>query len=77
MTLTGAQAKAARQLLSWPQYRLAAELGVSQTEIARFELGKRRLSALQTSVLKRALEAAGIEFTNGDQPGVKLMRNWN
>jgi transcriptional regulator with XRE-family HTH domain len=72
MTITGAQVKAARQLLGWPQYRVAAELGVSQTAIARFELGKGRLSALQTSVLKRALESAGVEFTNGGEPGVKI-----
>jgi transcriptional regulator with XRE-family HTH domain len=74
MTLTGAQAKAARELLGWPQHRVAAELGVSQSAIARFELGKGRLSALQTSVLKRAFEAAGVEFTNGGEPGVKLSR---
>jgi transcriptional regulator with XRE-family HTH domain len=74
MTLTGAQLKAARELLGWPQHRVAAELGVSQSAIARFELGKGRLSALQTSVLKRAFEAAGVEFTNGGEPGVKLSR---
>jgi hypothetical protein len=39
--------------------------------VARFERGepfeKRTVEAIQ-----RALEAAGVEFTNGDQPGVRL-----
>ena len=33
------------------------------------ELKERTIEALQ-----RALEAAGVEFTNGDQPGVRLTR---
>jgi hypothetical protein len=29
---------------------------------------------LSVDALRRALEAAGVEFTNGDQPGVRLTR---
>jgi hypothetical protein len=35
----------------------------------RDELKERTIDALQ-----RALEAAGVEFTNGDQPGVRLTK---
>ena len=69
--ISGEQVKAARVLLKWPQYRLAAEIGVSQSEINSFESGKARLSVLQTSVLKRVLETAGIEFVDGE-PGATL-----
>jgi hypothetical protein len=44
---------------------------VSQDTVSRLERGEdlmpRTLEAIQ-----RALETAGVEFTNGDEPGVKL-----
>jgi hypothetical protein len=45
---------------------------VNATTIKDYERGKRRISAIEMSVLRRVLEAAGIEFTNGDGSGVKL-----
>jgi hypothetical protein len=30
------------------------------------------VTAYQQALLRNALEAAGVEFTNGDEPGVKL-----
>jgi transcriptional regulator with XRE-family HTH domain len=71
MTITGEQVKAARALLKWPQHRLAAEIGVSQSEINSFESGRTRLSVLQASVLKRILETVGVEFADG-APGARL-----
>jgi len=38
---------------------------------ARFERGD-ELKERTIEALQRALEAAGAEFTNGDQPGVRL-----
>jgi transcriptional regulator with XRE-family HTH domain len=70
MTLTGAQVRAARTLLGWPQHRLATELGISLSEFASFEAGKSQLTVLQTSVLKRVLDRAGVEFE--DDGGVRL-----
>jgi hypothetical protein len=32
------------------------------------------LDRIFVSMQQRALEAAGVEFTNGDQPGVRLTR---
>jgi hypothetical protein len=44
---------------------------VSTDTIASFERGD-GLKERTIEALQRALEAAGIEFTNGDQPGVRL-----
>jgi predicted transcriptional regulator len=70
------QIKAARALLGWSQDDLAARSGVSQPTIKRLEaqggdLGGR---AETGEKLRRALEKAGIEFTNGDALGVRLKR---
>ena len=66
MTLTGAQARAARSLLGWTQNRMADELRTRLSEYASFEAGKSQLSVLQTSVLKRVLERSGVVFDAAD-----------
>jgi transcriptional regulator with XRE-family HTH domain len=71
MTITGQQAKAARQLLRWSRAKLAAETGVVAATIAKFEDGKELPAMLDLSVVRRMLNDAGVEFTEG-QPGVKL-----
>jgi transcriptional regulator with XRE-family HTH domain len=71
--ITGEQVKAARKLLGWSQLALALEAGVTQGTIANFETGKKHLSVLSISTVQAALEAAGVEFTNGGgEPGMKL-----
>ena len=42
--------------------------------VQRLEAQQGRLRATTTTVdsLQRALEAAGVEFTNGDRPGVRM-----
>jgi transcriptional regulator with XRE-family HTH domain len=61
----------ARVALGMGVRELAALAGVSPDTIARLERGEPlRESTLQT--IQRCLEAAGVEFTNGDQPGVRL-----
>ena len=74
MTITGEQVKAARRLLGWTQDTLAVETRVSPTIISHLETGRRRVAVLSVSVIQRALEEAGVEFTNGDRPGVKLKK---
>ena len=73
---TKAQLRAARALLSWTQAALAERSGVSLPSIKRLEVGEGplriRLDTLQK--LSGALETMGVEFTNGDAPGVKLRR---
>ena len=70
------QVKAARALLDWSQERLAAASGVSIPTVRRLEAmdGELRGRAETAERLRAALEAAGVEFTNGDAPGVRLRR---
>ena len=53
---------------------LAAAAGVSAMTVTRFENGHSRGYDDTVEKLRRALEAAGVEFTNGDQPGVRMKK---
>src|SRR5215471_2247196 len=72
--VTKAQLRAARALLEWTQSVLSERSGISLPTIKRLEPGDGVLSANHQTVLalERALEAAGVEFTDGDRPGVRL-----
>jgi transcriptional regulator with XRE-family HTH domain len=72
VSITPAECKAARKLLGWSQMALALEASVDQSTVWKFETGKSQASGLSASTIKRTLEAAGVEFTNGAEPGVKL-----
>ena len=63
----------ARAAVGWGVRELAAKAGVTANTVTRIENGA---DAKQSTIemLQRALEAAGIEFTNGDQPGVRLSK---
>jgi len=70
------QIKAARALLGWSQDELANRSGVSQPTIKRLEakggdIGGRAETGAK---MRAALEKAGIEFINGDAPGVRLRK---
>ncbi len=69
--------RAARALLRWDQQDLAQASEVSLPTIKRLEARPGVLNAHRPTVsaLRRALESAGIEFTNGDVPGVRLRRD--
>ena len=67
------QCRMARAALGWGGRELAAAAKVSTDTVARFERGD-ELKERTIDALQRALEAAGIEFTNGDQPGVRLTK---
>jgi predicted transcriptional regulator len=68
------QIKAARALLGWSSSDLAAAASVSQPTIRRLEAEKGELGGYARTAKKLidALERAGIEFTNGNSPGVRL-----
>jgi transcriptional regulator with XRE-family HTH domain len=74
MIVTAAHFKAARHLLGWSQSRLAGEAGVSATTVGYIEGGVRPVPASTSLRVQQTLEAAGVEFSNGGQPGVR-MRN--
>jgi transcriptional regulator with XRE-family HTH domain len=63
----------ARAALGLGVRELATAAKVSIDTVARFERGD-ELKERTIEALQRALEAAGVEFTNGEQPGVRLSR---
>src|SRR2546423_573799 len=53
---------------------MPARAKVATGTIVRLERGE-ALKERTIDAIQAALEAAGVEFTNGDQPGVKLIKN--
>ena len=47
---------------------------MSVVTVRNFENEKSIPQRASAEVIRQALEAAGVEFTNGDAPGVKLKR---
>jgi hypothetical protein len=74
--ITSEQVRAARALIRWEQRNLAEASKVSLPSIKRLETTPGPLSAQPRTVdaIRTALEAAGVEFTNGGEPGVKLKK---
>lgn len=73
--VTCAQIRAARTLLGLSQPEVALAAGVSSMTVKRAEgSGKPAASAEAIRVVQAALEAAGVVFTNGEEPGVKLRK---
>ena len=73
--------KAARLLLGWNQTLLGARSGTSMHTVRMFErsgqVGKlygRTDQVDAVGVIRATLEAAGIEFTGGHAPGVRLRK---
>jgi hypothetical protein len=68
----------ARRLLGWTIIKLAVTSGLRRDTVRIYErIGN--MPALTAEVrhsriaaIRAALESAGVEFTNGDAPGVKL-----
>jgi DNA-binding XRE family transcriptional regulator len=70
-----AQSRAARGLLRWNQDDLASVAAVSSVTVRNFENEKSTPRRATLAMIQRALEDAGVEFTNGGQLGVKW-KNW-
>jgi hypothetical protein len=75
--ITGAQIRAARALLRWSADDLAkhTKLGVATVRRAEATDGPPSITEANGEAVRAALEKAGVEFTNSDQPGVKLIKN--
>ncbi len=71
--ITVTQCRMARAALDWGVRDLAKHAHVGTNTVARFESGK-PANASTILLIKQAFEAAGIEFTNGDAPGVRVRR---
>jgi transcriptional regulator with XRE-family HTH domain len=73
--VTIAQVRGARGLLGWSQTALADAAGLSEPTIKRYETTVAKVSPEAVSKIVDALKAAaGIEFTNGGRPGVRLRK---
>jgi transcriptional regulator with XRE-family HTH domain len=68
------QLRMARAAVGWGVRELAKKAGVAANTVTRIENGA---DAKQSTMdrLQHALEAAGVEFSNGDQPGVRLTKD--
>ena len=74
ITITSGHLRAARALLGWSQNELSRKSKVALGTIRRME-GFEAAVIARTDTLARvisALEKAGIEFSDGGGPGVKL-----
>ena len=75
MLTTGNQLKAARALIEMEQVELARRTGLSVNTIQNMERSAGRPiagRAANVHAVQAALEGAGLEFLNGDRPGVRL-----
>ena len=69
------QCRAARGLLDMSQSLLAEAAGLSLSTVVGYERQRRRVSDELIAAMKAALEAAGVQFTNGKRPGVRMRKS--
>ena len=74
MPITPSQCRGARAMLGMDQARLAELALINRNTVMDFESGKRTPTRANVQAIQDALERAGVEFTNGDQPGVRLRK---
>lgn len=67
------QSRMARAALGLGLRDLARAAKVSVDTVVRFERGD-ELKERTVDALRQAFEVAGVEFTNGDRPGVRLSK---
>jgi transcriptional regulator with XRE-family HTH domain len=72
--ISGAQIRAARNLMGWTARDLSQRAVVSVSTVNLIENAKGLPSTTreQVAAVRAALEEAGIEFLDGDAPGVRL-----
>ena len=74
MLINGTQCRMARAALRMSVRELATIAKVATDTIGRLEADK-ELKPRTVEAIQRALEKAGVEFTNGNRPGVRLTRS--
>jgi transcriptional regulator with XRE-family HTH domain len=74
--ITAAQCRAARGLLDWSQLDLAKQAGVGIVTVRQLEASTHEPRRATLDVVRRALEAGGVEFIdeNGGGAGVRLRK---
>ena len=71
--MNAAQCRMARAALQLGVRDLAQLAKVSPATVVRFEASV-ELKERTVDAIRSALELAGVEFTNGDQPGVRFRK---
>ena len=74
MTLSPAQCRAARALLNWSQEDLVRHSKIIKKTIADFERGATSPRKQTLAQILAAFDAHGIEFLDGNRPGVRTVR---
>jgi transcriptional regulator with XRE-family HTH domain len=75
--ISGPQLRAARAMAGLDRHQLADKAGISVQSVRRLEaMGRIRANVTTVDSLQRALEAAGVEFTDdgGVRPDVRMGR---
>ena len=72
--MNAAQCRMARAALQLGVRDLAEAAQVSPTTVSKLERGE-PLYPRTVDAIRTALEVAGVEFTNGDAPGVRLRKS--
>jgi predicted transcriptional regulator len=70
--ILGRQLRAARRLLNISQAELAGAAGIHPPHLAKIEAGSIDARPGTIAKLREVIESRGVEFTNGDNPGVRL-----
>ena len=73
-SFSAAQCRGARGMLAWNQGQLADAANVSRMTVVEFEGGRRAPHPNNLAAIRTALEAAGVVFTDGEEPGVRLRK---
>lgn len=71
LKIDGRHISAARDLLKMTQDELATAAGVSRHSVVNIEKGGTVTRESTLTKIREALERRGIEFTNGNKPGVR------
>jgi hypothetical protein len=75
--ITGAQIRQARKLLGWEPFQLAQRARLHPSIVQRAESVdvEPPITTYQEALIRNALQYGGVEFTNGDPPGVRLRKS--
>jgi transcriptional regulator with XRE-family HTH domain len=73
--MTGAQIRAARGFLDWSVRDLGKKAKVHFNTVHAIERGKSAGKPETLAAIRKVLEKAGIEFTNGTRPGVRFAKS--
>jgi transcriptional regulator with XRE-family HTH domain len=73
--MTPEQTRAARGWLGWPQAKLAEAANVGLSTVKAYEAGKRMPIANNLEAIQRALEVAGVRFTDDSVSGPLGIKN--